>query len=364
MRALVRVYNFAAGPAALPLEVLEQAREELTDWGGSGMSVMEVSHRSKAFVAVAEEAESLVRSLLAVPADYKVLFLQGGATGQFAAIPMNLTAPGAVADYVNTGSWSKKAIGEAKRLQVKVNVAGDEAASSYTTVPDQASLKLTAGASYVHYTPNETIGGVEFPYVPQTGGVTLVADMSSSILSRPIDVSKFGLIYAGAQKNIGPSGLCVVIVREDLLGKARPGTPSVWDYQAMAAEGSMLNTPPTFGWYIAGLVLRWVKAQGGVEAMGARNRAKAELLYRTIDESGFYRNPVAKTCRSWMNVPFTLARPELDPTFITEAEAAGLVSLEGHRSVGGMRASLYNAMPLAGVQALGAFMREFQRRHG
>ncbi|MDE2051184.1 MAG: 3-phosphoserine/phosphohydroxythreonine transaminase [Gammaproteobacteria bacterium] len=363
-RALVRVFNFAAGPAALPLEVLEQAREELTDWRGSGMSVMEVSHRSKAFIAVAEEAESLVRSLLAVPAGYKVLFLQGGATGQFAAIPMNLTAPGEAADYVNTGSWSKKAIGEAKRLQVKVNVAGDEAASSYTTVPDQESLKLTAGAAYVHYTPNETIGGVEFPYVPQTGGVTLVADMSSTILSRPIDVSKFGLIYAGAQKNIGPSGLCLVIVREDLLGKARAGTPSVWDYQAMAAEGSMLNTPPTFGWYIAGLVLKWVQAQGGLEAMGARNRAKAELLYRTIDESGFYRNPVAKACRSWMNVPFTLARPELDQAFLTEAKAAGLVSLEGHRSVGGMRASIYNAMPLEGVQALVAFMKDFQGRRG
>jgi phosphoserine aminotransferase len=360
----VRVFNFAAGPAALPLEVLEQAREELTDWRGSGMSVMEVSHRSKAFLAVAEEAESLVRSLLAVPAGYKVLFLQGGATGQFAAIPMNLTAPGAVADYVNTGSWSKKAIGEAKRLQVKVNIAGDEAASSYSTVPDQGTLKLTSGASYVHYTPNETIGGVEFPYVPQTDGVPLVADMSSTILSRPIDVSKFGLIYAGAQKNIGPSGLCLVIVREDLLGRARAGTPSVWDYQAMAAEGSMLNTPPTFGWYIAGLVLKWVQAQGGLEAMAARNRAKAELLYRTIDESGFFRNPVAKSCRSWMNVPFTLARPELDQAFLTEAKAAGLVSLEGHRSVGGMRASIYNAMPLEGVRALVAFMKDFQRRHG
>ncbi|MHB8814063.1 MAG: 3-phosphoserine/phosphohydroxythreonine transaminase [Steroidobacteraceae bacterium] len=360
----MRVYNFAAGPAALPLEVLEQAREELTDWRGSGMSVMEVSHRSKAFVGVAEEAESLMRSLLAVPSGYKVLFLQGGATGQFAAIPMNLTAAGAAVDYVNTGSWSKKAIGEAKRLQLKVNVAADEAASSYTTVPDQGILKLTPGASYVHYTPNETIGGVEFPYVPQTGGVPLVADMSSTILSRPIDVSKFGLIYAGAQKNIGPSGLCVVIAREDLLGKARPGTPSVWDYQAMAAEGSMLNTPPTFGWYIAGLVLEWVRRQGGLEAMGARNRAKAELLYRTIDESGFYRNPVAKSCRSRMNVPFTLARPELDPPFLAEAKAAGLVSLEGHRSVGGMRASIYNAMPLEGVQALTAFMKDFQRRHG
>ena len=360
----MRVFNFAAGPAALPLEVLEQARDELTDWRGSGMSVMEVSHRSKAFIAVAEEAESLTRSLLAVPDSYKVLFLQGGATGQFAAIPMNLTAPGAAADYVHTGTWSKKAIGEAKRLLVKVNVAGDEAASNYTAVPDEATLKLTPGASYVHYTPNETIGGVEYPYVPRTGGVPLVADMSSTILSRPIDVARFGLIYAGAQKNIGPSGLCLVIVREDLIGKARPGTPAVWDYQAMAAEGSMLNTPPTFGWYICGLVLKWVQAQGGLAAMEARNRAKAQLLYRSIDESGFYRNPVAKHCRSWMNVPFTLARPELDATFLTEAKAAGLVSLEGHRSVGGMRASIYNAMPLEGVQALVAFMTDFQRRHG
>jgi phosphoserine aminotransferase len=360
----VRVFNFAAGPAALPLEVLEQAGAELTDWRGSGMSVMEVSHRSKAFLAVAEEAESLLRSLLAIPAGYRVLFLQGGATGQFAAIPMNLAAPGAAADYVSTGTWSKKAIGEAKRLQIEVNVAGDEAASGYTRVPDQSELKLSAGATYVHYTPNETIGGVEFPYVPRTGAVPLVADMSSTILSRPIDVSQFALIYAGAQKNIGPSGLCVVIVRDDLLGKARPGTPSVWDYQAMAAEGSMLNTPPTFGWYICGLVLRWVQAQGGLEAMGRRNRAKAELLYGAIDGSGFYRNPVAKPCRSWMNVPFTLARPQLDATFIAEARTAGLVSLEGHRSVGGMRASIYNAMPLAGVQALVDFMREFERRHG
>ncbi|MGA7541299.1 MAG: 3-phosphoserine/phosphohydroxythreonine transaminase [Steroidobacteraceae bacterium] len=360
----MRVFNFAAGPAALPLEVLEQARDELTDWRGSGMSVMEVSHRSKGFLAVAEEAESLMRSLLAVPPGYKVLFLQGGATGQFAAVAMNLTAPGASADYINTGAWSKKAIGEARRLQLKVNIAGDEAASGYTTVPAEGALELTSGAAYVHYTPNETIGGVEFPYVPRTGSVPLVADLSSTILSRPIDVARFGLIYAGAQKNIGPSGLCVVIVREDLLGHARPGTPSVWDYQAMAAEGSMLNTPPTFGWYIAGLVLKWVQARGGLEAMAARNRAKAELLYRTIDESGFYRNPVANTCRSWMNVPFTLARPELDAAFLSEARAAGLASLEGHRSVGGMRASLYNAMPLEGVQALVAFMKEFARRHG
>ena len=360
----MRVFNFAAGPATLPLEVLEQARAELTDWRGSGVSVMEVSHRSKAFIAVAERAESRLRALLAIPAGYKVLFLQGGATGQFAAIPMNLAAPGAAADFVVTGSWSKKALGEMKRQQVRANVAADEAASNYTTVPEEGSLKLTPGAAYVHYTPNETIGGVEFPYVPQTGAVPLVADMSSTILSRPIDVSRFGLIYAGAQKNIGPSGLCVVIVREDLLGKPRADVPSVWDYQAMAKEGSMVNTPPTFGWYIAGLVFEWIEAQGGLAAMATRNRAKAELLYRTIDESGFYRSPVAKNCRSWMNVPFTLARPELEPSFLSEAQAAGLVSLEGHRMVGGMRASIYNAMPLEGVQALAAFMREFQRRHG
>jgi phosphoserine aminotransferase len=361
---LVRVFNFAAGPATLPLEVLEQVRGELTDWRGSGMSVMEVSHRSKAFIGVAQEAESLLRELLGVPAQYKVLFLQGGATAQFAAIPMNLTAPDATLDYLNTGAWSKKAIGEAKRLVAKVNVAADEAASSYTTVPAPGSLKLTPGAAYVHYTPNETIGGVEFPYVPETGGVPLIADMSSTFLSRPVDVSKFGLIYAGAQKNIGPSGLCVVIVREDLLGKVRPGTPSVLDFKAMADEGSMLNTPPTFGWYFAGLVFKWLKAQGGLTGIGERNRAKAEKLYRAIDESGFYSNPVAKHCRSWMNVPFTLAKPELDKTFLTEANAAGLTNLEGHRSVGGMRASIYNAMSPAGVDALIAFMKEFQRRNG
>jgi phosphoserine aminotransferase len=359
----MRVFNFAAGPATLPLEVLQQVRDELTDWQGSGMSVMEVSHRSKAFIGVAQEAESVLRELLGVPANYKVLFLQGGATGQFSAIALNLATADSTVDYVNTGAWSKKAIAEAKRL-TKVNVAADEAASSYCTVPEQGVLKLTPGAAYVHYTPNETIGGVEFPYVPATNAVPLVADMSSTILSRPIDVSKFGLIYAGAQKNIGPSGLCVVIVREDLIGKARPGTPSVWDFKAMADEGSMLNTPPTFGWYFAGLVFKWLKSLGGLPAMADRNRAKAQSLYRAIDESGFYRNPVSKNARSWMNVPFTLAKPELDKAFLSEANAAGLTNLEGHRSVGGMRASLYNAMPLEGVEALIGFMKEFQRRHG
>jgi phosphoserine aminotransferase len=325
------------------------------------MSVMEISHRSKAFVAVAQEAETLLRELLGVPSYYKVLFLQGGATGQFSAIPMNLAAPDSVVDYVNTGAWSKKAIGEAKRY-CKVNIAADESGSNYNTVPEARALRLTPGAAYVHYTPNETIGGVEFPYVPDTGDVPLVADMSSTLLSRPIDVSKFGLIYAGAQKNIGPSGICLVIVREDLVGKARPGTPCVWDYKAMADDGSMLNTPPTFAWYIAGLVFKWLKKHGGLAAQAERNRIKAEKLYREIDESGFYRNPVDKSCRSWMNVPFTLAKPELDKVFLTAAGAGGLTNLEGHRSVGGMRASLYNAMTLQGVEALTGFMKDFQLR--
>jgi phosphoserine aminotransferase len=347
----------------LPGEVLEQAREELADWRGSGMSVMEISHRGKAFMGVAQEAEASLRRLLAVPGNYRVLFLQGGATAQFAAIPLNLAKAESTVDYVNTGAWSKKAIGEAKRY-CKVNVAADESASNYGTVPDAGALKLTAGAAYVHYTPNETIGGVEFPYVPETNGVPLVADMSSTILSRPIDVSKFGLIYAGAQKNVGPSGLCIVIVRDDLLGKAREGTPSVWNYKSMADEGSMLNTPPTFSWYIAGLVFKWIERQGGLAAMGERNRAKAEKLYRAIDESGYYRNPVAKNCRSWMNVPFLLPREELEAPFLAEAQKAGLTNLAGHRSVGGLRASIYNAMAPEGVEALAGFMKDFQRRNG
>ena len=358
----MRVFNFAAGPATLPLEVLEQAQAELTDWRGSGMSVMEVSHRGKAFVALAQEAEADLRELLAVPAHYKVLFLQGGATGQFAAIPLNLASQDSTVDYVNTGAWSKKAIGEAKHY-AKVNVVADEAASNYSTVPAQGALKLTPGAAYVHYTPNETIGGVEFPYVPATGDVPLVADFSSTILSRPVDVAKFGLIYAGAQKNIGPAGLVVVIVCEDLIGRARAGTPLVWDYAAMAKDGSMLNTPPTFGWYFAGLVFKWLRRNGGLAAMAERNRAKAGRLYAAIDSSGYFRNPVAKEARSWMNVPFTIPNPDLEKTFLAEAGKAGLVNLEGHRSVGGFRASIYNAMPIEGIDALIAFMKDFQSRH-
>lgn len=358
-----RVFNFAAGPATLPLEVLEHAQAEMTDWQGSGMSVMEVSHRSKAFVAVAERAEADLRELMAIPPNYKVLFLQGGATGQFTAIPLNLAPSGATVDYINTGAWSKKAIGEAQRF-CKVNVIADEAASNYSTVPSAASLKPTAGAAYLHYTPNETIGGVEFPYIPDGGDAPIVADMSSNILSRPLEVSRFGLIYAGAQKNIGPSGLVVVIVRDDLIGKARAGTPPIWDYAAMAKESSMLNTPPTFGIYMAGLIFQWLKSQGGLAVIGERNRVKASKLYAAIDSSGYYRSPVAVDCRSWMNVPFTIPNPDLEKTFCAEAAKAGLANLEGHRSVGGMRASIYNAMPVAGVDALIAFMADFQRRYG
>jgi len=359
----VRVFNFAAGPATLPLEVLEQAQAQLTDWQGSGMSVMEVSHRSKAFQGVAAQLEASLRDLLAVPPGYKVIFLQGGATAQFAAIPLNLASAESTVDYVNTGAWSKKAISEARRY-CKVNVAADESASGYNTVPAAGTWKLTPGAAYAHYTPNETIGGVEFGYVPEVAATPLVADFSSTFLSRPIDVSRFGLIYAGAQKNVGPAGLCIVVVREELLGKARPGTPQVLNYKAMADDGSMLNTPPTFAWYIAGLVLKWIQGKGGLAAMETVNRAKAQALYAAIDQSGFYRNPVAQNCRSWMNVPFTLARAELDKAFLSEAQAAGLTNLEGHRSVGGRRASIYNAMPLEGVQALIGFMQEFQRRNG
>ena len=360
----MRAFNFAAGPATLPVEVLEQAREELTDWHGLGASVMEISHRGKSFLAMAREAESDLRELLAVPANYRVLFMQGGGAAQFSVVPLNLAAADATVDQVVTGHWSKRALAEAQRLVKHVNVAADEAASKYATVPRQADLRLSAGAAYVHYCPNETIGGVEFPYVPDTSGVPLVADMSSTILSRPLDVSRFGLIYAGAQKNIGPSGLVVVIVREDLLGRARKDIPAVWNYQSVAAEGSMFNTPPTFSWYLAALVFKWLKARGGLTAMGERNRVKAERLYAAIDGSGFYRNPVARECRSWMNVPFTLADPALEGAFATEAGAAGLINLEGHRSVGGMRASIYNAMPLAGVEALIAFMKDFERRNG
>lgn len=360
----MRVYNFSAGPATMPLEVLERAQSELTDWRGSGMSVMEMSHRSKEFVSIAAEAEARMRSLLAVPDDYAVLFLQGGATGQFAAVPLNLTSPGASAAYVNTGSWSKKAIAEAKKY-VDVQVVADEKESGYAAVPAEGTLEIPGDAAYLHLTLNETIGGVEFPYVPTAPeGVPVVTDASSTILSRPLDVSRFGVIYAGAQKNLGPSGLVVVIVRKDLLDRARPEVPSTLDWKAMAEADSMLNTPPTLAWYLVGLVLEWVEQQGGLTAMAERNRAKADLLYGAIDGSDFYSNPVAPQARSWMNVPFLVPDAALEKPFVAQAAEAGLSGLGGHRSVGGMRASIYNAMPLEGVQALVDFMTDFEKQNG
>ena len=356
-----RVYNFSAGPAALPEEVLEQAREEMLDWHGAGMSVMEMSHRGKAFMSIAEEAEADLRELMAIPDHYKVLFLQGGASTQFAMVPLNLMGGTGKADYINTGSWSKKAIAEGRRYG-EVNVLADTSADY--TVPAAGSLSFSPDAAYVHYTPNETIQGVEFPYVPETGEIPLVADMSSTILSRPIDVSKFGIIYAGAQKNVGPAGLTLVIVREDLIGKAPASCPAMLDYKIHADAGSMYNTPPTYSWYLAGLVFKWLKAQGGLEVMAVINERKAETLYELIDASDFYSNPVDPDCRSWMNVPFTLADSGLDSLFLDEAAVAGLVTLKGHRSVGGMRASIYNAMPEEGVQALAEFMKEFERKYG
>jgi phosphoserine aminotransferase len=357
----MHVFNFAPGPAALPTEVMEQAREEFVDWRASGMSVMEISHRGKAFMRVAAEAEADLRELLAVPGNYKVLFMQGGASAQFSLVPLNLTGADSSADYIDTGHWSRKAILEARRYGT-VRVAAD-AGGDYSTVPPQSALQLDAGAAFLHYTPNETIGGVEFGYVPDAGRVPLVADMSSNILSRPIDVAKFGLIYAGAQKNIGPAGLTVVIVREDLLGRARPATPAVFNYKHVADEGSLLNTPPTFAWYMAGLVFKWLKNRGGLAAIAELNRRKAEKLYAAIDSSALYFNTVAPDARSRMNVTFRLRDPTLDGAFLEHAEAAGLKNLKGHRAVGGMRASLYNSMPLAGVEALVAFMNEFQRTH-
>ncbi|MCG6886247.1 MAG: 3-phosphoserine/phosphohydroxythreonine transaminase [Proteobacteria bacterium] len=358
-----RVYNFSAGPAMLPQAVLEQAREEMLDWQGSGMSVMEMSHRGKEYMSIASKAEADLRELMGIGDNYAVLFMQGGASSQFAAVPMNLLRGKNTADYLNTGAWSKKAIAEAKRY-CAVNVAGSSEADKFSSVPSQDELQLQSDAAYVHYTPNETIGGVEFPYLPETGNVPLVADMSSTILSRPIDVSKFGVIYAGAQKNIGPAGLVVVIVRKDLMGDVLEATPTMFNYQVQADNDSMYNTPPTYSWYLAGLVFAWLKDLGGLEKMAEINQRKANKLYTAIDNSGFYANPVDPACRSWMNVPFTLANPELDGVFLEEAKLQGLTSLKGHRSVGGMRASIYNAMPEAGVDALVAFMADFEQQHG
>ena len=356
-----QIYNFSAGPAVLPKEVLQQARDEMLDWRGSGMSVMEMSHRGKEFMAIAEQTENDLRELAGIPQNYKVLFLQGGASSQFAMVPMNLLRGKTRADYINTGQWSAKAIEEASRY-CSVNVAASSEDANFTYVPPQEQWRLNAQAAYVHYTSNETIGGVEFHWVPQVD-VPLIVDMSSDILSRPLDVTRFGLIYAGAQKNLGPAGLTLVIVREDLLGKPLPGTPTLYDYQIHAQNDSMYNTPPTYAMYITGLVLAWLKKQGGLAAMEKINIAKADLLYNYLDSTGFYHCPVAKADRSRMNVPFTLKDSALDGEFLKQAQHNGLLQLKGHRSVGGMRASIYNAMPLEGVAKLVAFMKEFANRH-
>jgi phosphoserine aminotransferase len=355
-----RLFNFGAGPAMLPAEVLARAGDEMLDWHGSGMGVMEMSHRGKEFMAIAADAESDLRELLAIPKHYKVLFLQGGATLQFAQVPMNLLRGKRAADYVVTGEWSKKALKEAKNYcEVRVAASSEDRAFSYAP----RDWKLSADAAYVHYCSNETIGGVEFHWIPETGALPLVADASSHFLSRPLDVSKFGLVYAGAQKNAGPAGLTLVLVREDLLGGAAKGTPSVLDYKLQADADSMLNTPSTYSIYVAGLVFKWLKQLGGLAEIERRNVAKAKVLYDAID-AGFYSSPVDKADRSRMNVPFRLPDERLDAPFLKGAEERGMVQLKGHRSVGGMRASIYNAMPLEGCERLAGYLREFAARHG
>lgn len=358
-----RAFNFSAGPAALPTAVLERAQRELLDFQGTGMSIMEVSHRGSTFLAVAEAAEARLRSLLGISDAYAVLFLQGGATMQFSAVPLNLSAPGQTVAYVNTGAWSKKAIKEAGRY-ANVVVSASSEGENFTTIPERAAWNVPSDAAYLHVCTNETIGGVEFPGAPDAGGVPLVGDFSSTILSRPIDVDAWDVIYAGAQKNVGPAGLTLVIVKRELLDRARSDIPALLAWKGFADEDSMLNTPPTFSWYLAGLVFEWIEQEGGLAVMAERNERKASTLYAAIDASDFYTAPVAKAYRSWMNVPFTLPDPSLDKPFLAGAEAAGLMNLKGHRSVGGMRASLYNAVGQDAVDALVAYMADFEASHG
>lgn len=358
-----QVYNFSAGPAVLPKEVLAQARDELMDWRDSGMSVMEMSHRGKEFTGIATEAEADLRELMAIPANYKVLFLQGGAHSQFSMVPMNLLRGKNKADYLNSGLWSKKAIAEGARY-CEVNVVASSEDRNFTYAPAQSEWRLSPDAAYVHYTSNETIGGVEIFWIPETGDVPLVADMSSHILSRPIDVSKFGVIYAGAQKNIGPAGLTIVIVREDLIGETIPGTPTMFDYKIHADNDSMYNTPPTYAMYIAGLVFKWLKGKGGLAEMEKINIRKADMLYGYLDSTDFYHSPIALENRSRMNVPFRIRDASLDAAFLEKAGQNGLLQLKGHKLVGGMRASIYNAMPIEGVAALVDFMKDFEKAHG
>ncbi|GAB3682644.1 3-phosphoserine/phosphohydroxythreonine transaminase [Salinisphaera aquimarina] len=361
---MARVYNFSAGPATLPVEVLKKAQADLLDWQGCGMSVMEMSHRGDEFVSIAEKATQDLRTLLNVPDGYSVLFLQGGAAGQFAGVPLNLMGESQKADYVITGSWGKKAVKEAGKFGDAQVAASSAVDGKFTDIAPRADWQLRDDAAYVHYTPNETIEGIEYPDVPDTGSVPLVADWSSAFLSKPIDVSRYGVIYAGAQKNAGPAGMTMVIVRDDLMGKPQSGVPMVLDYKQQADADSMLNTPSCFAWYMCGLTFEWILNNGGLEGMAERNAKKAKTLYDAIDGSDFYSNPVAPGARSRMNVPFLLADDSLNKSFLAKAEEAGLSTLKGHRSVGGMRASIYNAMPQEGVDALVDFMRAFEKDNG
>ncbi|MBU2976804.1 3-phosphoserine/phosphohydroxythreonine transaminase [Alteromonas sp. C1M14] len=359
-----KVFNFSAGPAMLPAEVMAQAQSEFLNWQGSGCSVMEVSHRGKAFIEVAATAEQDLRDLLAVPDNYKVLFAHGGGRGQFASVPLNISNANDTSLHLVTGSWSKGAVAEASKYNQAKVVGETIAKDGLQFVPKLTANEIDPSAAYLHFCPNETVDGIAFDWLPQSGDVPLVSDMSSCILSQPLDVSRHGIIYAGAQKNIGPSGLSVLIVRDDLIGKARKETPSIFNYELMAKHDSMYNTPPTFSWYLAGLVFKWLKANGGLEAMAQRNKEKAALLYSAIDSSDFYSNPVHPENRSRMNVPFHLADDSLNALFLEESSQAGLMALKGHRSVGGMRASIYNAMPIDGVVALVDFMQQFEKKHG
>ncbi|MGS2743434.1 3-phosphoserine/phosphohydroxythreonine transaminase [Halomonas sp. LS-001] len=367
---MTRHFNFCAGPAALPADVLARAQAEMLDYHGRGLSVMEMSHRSDEFVAIAEQAERDFRALLGVPDNYRVLFMQGGASLQFAMLPMNLLGQGGSANFIQTGIWGKKALAEIQRLQLPHHVIANSESNGFTAVPKADEIQVSDDAAYAHYTSNETIGGLAFDYIPELKRadgreVPLVCDMSSNILSAPLDVSKFGVIYAGAQKNIGPAGLTLVVVRDDLLDQARDSIPTLFDYKAMAAAGSMVNTPPTYAWYLAGLVFDWLKNDiGGLTAMAEINQRKAKTLYAAIDRSDFYSNPIQVVNRSIMNVPFVLADSALDSAFLAEADAAGLLNLKGHRSVGGMRASLYNAVSQEAVDTLVAFMADFEKRRG
>ena len=361
---MTQVFNFSSGPAMLPVEVLRRAEQELCNWQGLGTSVMEISHRSKEFIQVAEEAEQDLRDLMKIPSNYKVLFCHGGARAQFAAVPLNLLGQAKTADYVDGGYWAQSAIKEAVKYCTPNVIDAKTTVDGLTAITPMSSWALSDDAAYVHYCPNETIDGIAINEQPDFGNKVVVADLSSTILSHPIDVSRYGVIYAGAQKNIGPAGITLVIVREDLLGQSRKELPSILDYKVLADNESMFNTPPTFAWYLSGLVFKWLKEQGGVSEIDNRNQAKADLLYGVIDNSDFYRNGVALANRSRMNVPFQLADANLDKLFLEESFAAGLHALKGHRVVGGMRASIYNAMPLEGVKTLTDFMVDFERRHG